>query len=165
MKPASRTKQLIGLVGWLAVCFAASAIGAWATMQAGSFYTPLIQPAWAPPSWLFGPVWTVLYALMALAAWMVWCSGGFSVQGVALWFFLGQLLPNALWSWIFFTWHLGLLAFADIVLLWLLIAVTLVLFWRVRPLAGALLIPYLLWVGFAAFLNYALWQLNPTILG
>ena len=79
--------------------------------------------------------------------------------------FLVQLAVNALWSWLFFAWHRGALAFADIVLLWLLIIATLASFWRVRPLAGAFLIPYLLWVSFAAALNFSVWQLNPQVLG
>lgn len=146
-------------------CFAVSAFGALATLQAGPFYNQLIQPSWAPPSWLFGPVWTTLYTMMAIAAWLVWRSGGFRSNRTALSLFLVQLGLNGIWSWIFFTWNLGLAALADIILLWFLIAATLVTFRRVRPLAGILLIPYLLWVGFAAALNYALWQLNPGILG
>lgn len=102
---------------------------------------------------------------MAIAAWLVWRSGGFSANRIALSFFLAQLVLNALWSWLFFAWHLGGLAFADIVVLWVLIAATLVSFWRARPLAGALLIPYLLWVSFASALNYSVWQLNPQVLG
>ena len=161
----SNLRQTLGLIGWLVVSFAASAIGAAASIQAKSFYRQLAQPAWAPPSWVFGPVWTVLYVLMAIAAWLVWRSGGFRTNRIALSLFLVQLALNALWSWVFFAWHRGAWAFADIILLWLLIVATLVFFWRVRPLAGALLIPYLLWVGFASFLNYALWQLNPQVLG
>ncbi len=102
---------------------------------------------------------------MGIAAWLVWCSGGFRAHQKALTLFVVQLMFNALWSWLFFAWHKGALAFADIVLLWLLIVMSVVSFWRVRPLAGALLIPYLLWVSFASMLNYAVWQLNPQILG
>ena len=153
------------LVAWLALCFVASGIGAVASIRAVSFYGGLAQPTWAPPAWVFGPMWTLLYAMMAVAAWLVWRTGGFRVQRTALTLFLVQLAVNALWSWLFFAWHLGALAFADIVLLWVLIAATIVAFWRVRPLAGALLIPYLLWVSFAGALNWAVWQLNPAILG
>ncbi len=165
MVSQSKQKQILGLIGWLVMSFVASAVGAVASIQAKSFYSQLAQPTWAPPSSLFGPVWTVLYALMAIAAWLVWRSGGFHANRIALSFFLGQLALNALWSWLFFAWHLGALSFADIVLLWVLIVATLVSFWRVRPLAGALLIPYLLWVGFASVLNYSVWQLNPQVLG
>lgn len=165
MPPRSRQKDILGLIGWLMTCFAVSAFGALATFQARPFYNQLIQPSWAPPSWLFGPVWTTLYTMMAIAAWLIWRSGGFRSNRTALSLFLVQLGLNGIWSWIFFTWNLGLAALADIILLWFLIAATLVRFRRVRPLAGILLIPYLLWVGFAAALNHALWQLNPGILG
>lgn len=161
----STSKQIVGLIAWLAVSFVAAAIGGIASMQAGSLYAQLIRPDWAPPSDLFGPVWTALYALMGIAAWLVWRVGGFRAAKMALALFLVQLAINALWSWLFFRWKLGALAFADIVLLWLLIVATTMAFWRIRLLAGALLVPYLLWVSFASALNYAVWQLNPQLLG
>jgi len=164
MQSHSKQKQILGLVGWLAVSFAASSVGAIASIQAKSFYGQLVQPDWAPPPSVFGPVWTALYALMGIAAWLVWRSGGFRTNRQALTLFLVQLALNSLWSWLFFAWHRGGLAFTDIVVLWLFIAATIVFFWRVRPLAGVLLIPYLLWVSFAAVLNYSLWQLNPQVL-
>jgi tryptophan-rich sensory protein len=114
---------------------------------------------------VFGPVWTVLYALMGIAAWLVWRNGGFGAAPTALTLFLVQLGFNALWSWLFFGWNRGAWAFADILLLWALILATLIAFWRIRPLAGVLLLPYLVWVSFAAVLNYFVWQLNPQILG
>ena len=154
-----------GLVGWLVASFIAAAIGAAASIQAGAFYARLVRPDWAPPANVFGPVWTVLYILMGLAAWLVWREGGFRARRLALSLFLVQLAVNALWSWLFFGWHLGALAFADIVLLWGLLVATLVAFWRVRPVAGALLVPYLLWVSFATALSYSVWQHNPQLLG
>ena len=160
-----RNRQVIGFVAWLAICFIAAAIGSAASLQAGSFYTDLARPDWAPPPSVFGPVWSVLYALMAIAAWMVWRVAGFAAARTALVLFLVQLAFNALWSWLFFGWRLGGLAFVDILVLWALILATLVMFWRIRPLAGALLIPYLLWVSFASALNYSVWQLNPQVLG
>jgi tryptophan-rich sensory protein len=165
MVSESKQRQILSLIGWFFVSFAASAVGAVASIQAKSFYSQLTQPTWAPPPWLFGPVWTVLYALMSIAAWLVWRSGGFRANRIALSLFLLQLSLNALWTWFFFAWHHGALAFADIVLLWVLIVATLVSFRRVRPLAGTLLIPYLLWVSFASVLNYSVWQLNPQVLG
>jgi tryptophan-rich sensory protein len=165
MPSFSKQKQILGLAGWLLLSYAVSAVGAVASIQAKSFYGQLVQPAWAPPPGVFGPVWTTLYTLMGIAAWLVWRSGGFSANRQALSLFLLQLAFNALWSWLFFAWKLGGLAFAEIVVLWFLIAATLVSFWRVRKLAGALLIPYLAWVGFASVLNFALWRLNPGILG
>lgn len=161
----TKQKQILGLIGWLVVSFAASAIGAVASIQAKSFYGGLVQPSWAPPASVFGPVWTLLYAMMAIAAWLVWRAGGLRANRIALSLFGVQLALNALWSWLFFAWNHGALAFADILVLWIFIAATLVTFWRVRPLAGALLIPYLVWVSFAAALNFSVWQLNPQILG
>lgn len=160
-----KNKQTVGFVAWLAVSFIAAAIGSAASIRAAPFYTQFVRPDWAPPSDLFGPVWTILYLLMGIAAWLVWRVGGFHAARTALTLFLVQLAVNALWSWLFFGWHLGSVAFADIVLLWVLIVATLVAFWRVRPLAGALLIPYLMWVSFASALNYSVWQLNPQVLG
>jgi len=161
----SRNRRLAGLAGWLLLCFAVSAIGALASIQAQAFYGQLVQPDWAPPGYVFGPVWTILYAMMAIAAWLVWCKGGFRENRLALSLFLAQLAVNALWSWLFFAWFLGALAFADIMLLWLLIATTLWAFWRRHLLAGMLMLPYLFWVSFAAMLNFSVWQLNPELLG
>ena len=158
-------KQIYGLLGWLVVSFAASAVGAAASIHAKSFYSQLVQPDWAPPPGVFGPVWTTLYALMGVAAWLVWRSGDFSKNRNALKLFFLQLSFNALWSWLFFAWQYGALAFINVLVLWIFLVATLINFWQVRPLAGVLLIPYLLWVSFAAALNYALWQLNPQILG
>lgn len=165
MVAGHRQRTWLGLAGWFALCFAASAIGALASIQARSFYGQLAQPPWAPPASVFGPVWAVLYALMAVAAWLVWRAGGLRANRAALTLFVLQLALNALWSWLFFAWHGGGWAFADIVVLWILLVATLASFWRVRPLAGALLVPYLLWVSFAAALNFAIWQLNPQALG
>ena len=164
MKTLSWQKQALGLLGWLVLSFAVSFIGALASFQAQSFYGQLIQPAWAPPPWLFGPVWTLLYAMMAVSAWLVWRSRGFERNRSALWLYLAQLVFNAIWSWLFFAWRLGAVAFADIILLWLLILLTILAFWKLNRLAGALLLPYLTWVSFAAALNLSLWQLNPELL-
>ena len=158
-------QKFLGLAVWLVVSFAASAVGAVATIRASEFYGELMQPAWAPPAAVFGPVWTVLYALMGIAAWLVWQSGGLQKQRVAIGLFLAQLAVNALWSWLFFAWSLGALAFIDILFLIILVVATVVFFWRVRPLAGLLLLPYLLWISFAAVLNYSIWHLNPQVLG
>lgn len=161
----SKPKQAIGLLIWLAISFVASGVGAIASIRAAPFYGQLVQPSWAPPSSVFGPVWTVLYALMGIAAWLVWRADSFRATRAALSLFLLQLAVNALWTWLFFAWSQGALAFADIVLLWVLVVATAVSFWRIRPLAGVLLVPYLLWISFAAALNFAIWQLNPRFLG
>jgi tryptophan-rich sensory protein len=158
------SKQLVGLGGWLCLVAITAAIGAVASTQAGSFYRELIRPSWAPPAWVFGPVWSVLYFLMACAAWFVWREGGFAKNRRALGWFLAQLGANALWSWLFFAWHRGALAFVEILLLWGMIAMTWLAFRRVRPLAGWLLVPYRAWVTFAAALCFAIWRLNPFVL-
>lgn len=164
MRKNSRITAALGLALWLVVCFLVAAVGASASLQAGVFYSELIQPDWAPPGAVFGPVWTLLYAMMAVSAWVVWLRRETRLARIALGFFLGQLIFNALWSWLFFGWNKGALSFLDIVLLWALIVITLVFFWRIRPLAGLLLVPYLSWVTFASALNYEIWRLNPSML-
>ena len=157
-------RQSVGLVGWLLLTSAAAAIGALASVNAGSFYGQLARPFWAPPGWLFGPVWSTLYALMAISAWLVWRARGFARARSALLLFVVQLGANALWSWLFFVWHQGGLAFAEILLLWSLIVTTVVSFGRVSTIAAALLVPYLAWVTFASALTFAVWRLNPALL-
>ncbi|MGB5305304.1 MAG: TspO/MBR family protein [Gammaproteobacteria bacterium] len=157
--------QVTGLAGWLVLTFAAAALGAFASAQAGQFYLQLVRPAWAPPGWLFAPVWTSLYLLMAIAAWLVWRAHGLRRAGPALGLFVLQLAANALWTWLFFVWHQGALAFVEILLLWVLIAGTLAAFWRLQVVAALLLVPYLVWVSFAGALTFAVWQLNPGVLG
>lgn len=161
----SRWRSLAGLAGWLLLSFAAAAVGAVASADAAAFYAQLSRPDWTPPAWLFGPVWTVLYALMGIAAWLVWRARGFGGARGALTLFVVQLVANPMWTWLFFVARRGALAFAEILVLLALIAATLVAFGRVRPLAGALLVPYLAWVGFATALTWTLWQRNPALLG
>jgi translocator protein len=149
-----------GLIVWLLVSLATGAIGALATRNAREFYGGLVKPTWAPPGWLFGPVWTVLYVLMGIAAWLVWRTAGWAGAAGALTLYLVQLVCNASWSWVFFAWRRGALALADIVLLLGLIVATIVAFARVDRLAAVLLLPYLAWVMFATALTYALWRAN-----
>jgi translocator protein len=163
--PTSSVRQLLGLAGWLAVAFAAAAIGGIASADAGTFYASLTRPAWAPPGWLFAPVWTTLYFLMGVSAWLVWRGRGFAGARAGLTLFIGQLAFNALWSWLFFVWRQGALAFAEVLLLWCLIAATILAFWRISALAAVLLLPYLAWVTFASALTFAVWRLNPGLLG
>lgn len=127
----------------------------------GEWYQSLIKPDWTPPGWLFGPVWSLLYAMIAVSGWLVWRAAGWSGARLALTVFLGHLLLNALWSWLFFGLQRPDLALIDIVLLEATILWLVVLFWPVSWLAGALLLPYLAWVAFATALNGAIWQLNP----
>jgi len=161
----SRSSDVLGLFAWLLAAFAAAAVGGFASASAPEFYRELVRPSWSPPGWLFGPVWSVLYALMGIAAWLVWRAQGFAGAAVGLGLFIVQLAFNGLWTWLFFVWHLGGLAFAEILLLWVLIAATIVVFWRVSKVAGLLLIPYLAWVSFASALTLATWRLNPAVLG
>lgn len=164
MADISKSKQVLGLAIWLILTFAAAAIGSAASVESGAFYGQLARPFWAPPAWLFGPAWTILYILMAISSWLVWRTGGFGSNRTALSLFVVQLAVNALWTWIFFVWRQGALAFAEILVLWVLILWTTLVFWRVLPLAGALLLPYLAWVTYASALSFTIWRLNPLLL-
>lgn len=157
-------KQVLGLLVCLAVAFATAGLGAVASIRAAEFYQGLTQPPWAPPSSVFGPVWNFLYLCMGIASWLVWRARD-DRGGVALGVYGVQLALNALWSWLFFAWHQGRWAFGEILILWVFIVATVVLFWRIRRLAAVLLLPYLAWVSFAACLAYTVWQLNPAALG
>lgn len=160
----SKRREIGGLVGWIAASLFAGAVGGLASRGAGAFYGALDTPSWAPPGAVFGPVWTVLYVLMGVAAWLVWRRGGFGGARAALTLFGFQLAFNALWTWVFFRWQDGAGAFAEILVLWGLVVATLVAFWRIRPAAGALLLPYVGWVSFAAVLTFAVWRANPGVL-
>jgi tryptophan-rich sensory protein len=155
---------MLALAGWFLLSFAASSIGGIASLNARSFYQELERPTWAPPGWLFGPVWTTLFALMAIGAWLVWRERGWQGARPALTLFIVQLAFNALWSWLFFAWRMGMTAIVDVLVLWVLIAATITLFWRVRPLAGALLLPYLVWVSYASALTIWIVRNNPSLL-
>lgn len=161
----ARNSQVKGLLAWFAITFAAAGIGAMASTGAGEFYAQLDRPGWAPPASVFGPVWTLLYALMAFAAWSVWRIRGAATAPRTLALYVVQLLVNALWSWLFFGIHSGAAAFAGAVLLFALVAACAFAFWRVRRLAGMLMMPYLAWVGFACVLTWQVWRLNPQLLG
>lgn len=156
--------QLLGLGGWLLLCFVAAGVGALASVDAPAFYARLDRPAWAPPAHVFGPVWSLLYTLMALAAWRVWREPASVPRARALALFVAQLAANALWSWLFFAWHRGAAAAAEVLVLWVLILLTVLAFWRLSRAAGALLLPYLAWVGFAAALTWSTWLRNPGLL-
>jgi translocator protein len=145
------------------LCMLTGAIGAVFTAPAiAQWYACLNKPWWAPPSWLFGPVWTLLYAMMATAAWLVWRQGGWAATAPALAMFVLQLGLNVTWSGLFFGLRRPDAAFVEIVLLWYVILATLILFGAHCRFAAWLLSPYLLWVTFAVTLNYAFWKLNPV---
>ncbi len=151
-------RSALALAGWLALTFAAAAMGG--IVMPGEWYASLEKPSWNPPNWIFGPVWTALYILMAVAAWLVWTRGGWTTQMRPLTLFLVQLTLNAAWTPLFFGIKNPGLAFAEIILLWLAIAATLIVFRPVSRTAAWLLAPYLAWVSFALWLNFTLWQLN-----
>jgi tryptophan-rich sensory protein len=164
MSQRSTLSQVIGLIGCLAIVFVAAAIGAAASIEASSFYAQLVRPTWAPPASAFGPVWSVLYLLMGIAAWLVWREQGASHRGVAVTLFMAQLCANSLWSWLFFAWRNGAFAFAEVLILLALIAATITVFWRISRLAGALMVPYFAWVCLASALTWSVWQSNPQLL-
>ena len=148
----------LGLVFWLGLSLAAGWFGS--RFQPGEWYKNLVQPALTPPGWIFGLVWTLLYILMGIAAWLVWQRYGLARAAWPLGLFILQLGLNALWSYLFFGLRNPGLAFLDIVALWLTILATLMAFWQYYPPAGQLLLPYLLWVSFAVYLNLQFWRLN-----
>lgn len=157
------TVAAIGAAGWLALTFAAAWLGV--RFLPDEWYRRLNKPAWNPPDQIFAPVWTLLYLLMAIAAWLVWRQHGFAGAVVPLTLYVIQLLLNAAWTWLFFGRHRIGAALADILVLWLVILATLISFWRLGPLAGILLAPYLAWVSFATALTWTIWRMNRTPIG
>jgi benzodiazapine receptor len=156
-----RRNDLAALAGFAVVCLAIGAVGGLLTSSSvNTWYPTLAKPAFNPPNWVFGPVWTTLYLLMAIAAWRVWRSGAAGTR-LALGAWLLQLALNLCWSALFFGLRAIGAALAEILVLLAAIALTAVLFWRIDRAAGALFVPYLAWVGFATMLNAALWRLNP----
>jgi tryptophan-rich sensory protein len=152
----------IVLAGLIGLCLAAGVLGAIATQSAvATWYPTLVKPSWTPPSWVFPPVWTALYILMAFAAWLVWKSDTrFAGVRVAMILFFIQLALNALWSPLFFGLRSPGLALIDMALLVATLALTVWAFLTVRPSAGLLMLPYLAWLLFAAALNAAVWRMN-----
>jgi len=154
-------QECLTLVGFLGLCFLVAGVGSWFTTPAlDNWYAMLRKPAWTPPNWLFGPVWSILYISMAIAAWLVWRERRVEKVRLPLGLFFLQLALNGIWTGLFFTLQNPRAAFFDIVVLWGMIVVTLVYFWRVSVAAGWLLAPYLSWVTFAVALNFSIWRLN-----
>ncbi|MBL8829732.1 MAG: tryptophan-rich sensory protein [Planctomycetaceae bacterium] len=161
MKEQRTPVELVGLVVSLVLCFAAAGIGGWLTsLSINGWYRTLMMPSFAPPDWIFGPVWTALYLMMAVAAWLVWRERRVRPATVPLAIFAGQLILNIAWSGLFFALQSPGLAAGEVVLLWLAILATIIAFRRVSSFAATLLVPYLLWVSFATVLNFAIWRLN-----
>jgi len=155
--PPSKLRSGLVLAGFIVITFCAPLLSIGSVP--GEWYAALIKPEWNPPAWVFGPAWTLLYTLMAVAAWLVWRRVGFSRP---LAFYFVQLVLNAVWTPIFFGAHQLGWALAEIVVLWSAILLTLLSFRCVSPAAGWLFVPYLAWVSFATFLNLTLWRLNPS---
>lgn len=156
MNSPTSQRDWLALPLFLLLSFAAAAMGA--LYGPGAWYAALERPFYAPPNWLFGPVWTALYVLIAVAGWMVWQRVGWRSREMALW--AAQMALNALWTPLFFGLQWLGVALAEMALLWLMIVLCLRAFWKVRPLAGMLMAPYLAWVSFAWLLNAGFWWLN-----
>lgn len=157
----SLAMQVAALAGFLLACFLVSGLGGFITsLSVGTWYQGLAKPAYNPPDWLFAPVWSLLYVMIALSGWLVWRRAGLDGARHAFALYGAQLALNLLWSALFFGLRSPLLGLVGILLLWLAIAATLIAFARHERLAAALLAPYLAWVSFAFFLNLAIWRLN-----
>ncbi|MBM4256088.1 MAG: tryptophan-rich sensory protein [Deltaproteobacteria bacterium] len=157
----SSRHEWLGLTGFLGLCFAVALVGSESTTPVlNDWYARLRKPSWTPPNWIFGPVWSILYTCMAVAAWLVWRKHQSVVIVVPLALFMVQLALNLGWSVMFFGMQNPGAACVEIVFLWGAIVATLLAFWRVTAIAGWLLVPYLGWVTFAVALNFAIWQLN-----
>lgn len=153
--------QVAALVGWVFLCFSAAWIGSAFTLpQIPTWYAQLNKPSFNPPNWIFGPVWSTLYLLMAVAAWLVWRRAGWSTARVALGLFCFQLMLNTVWSILFFGLESPATSAVDVVLLWVTILATIIGFWRYDRVAACLLVPYLAWVGFASVLNFTIVAMN-----
>lgn len=153
--------SIIALPCFIAACFLAALTGAW--FRPGEWYERLKKPSWRPPNWLFAPVWTVLYLMIAVAGWLVWREAGFAGARWPLAVYALQLILNAAWTPLFFGLHRPDLGLVDIVLVWGSIIATIVLVYPIHAGAALLLVPYLAWVTFASALNFAVWRLNPVV--
>jgi benzodiazapine receptor len=160
-RPMFEPSSIVSLVPFALICFAAAALGSVFTARSvRGWYAGLTRPSWNPPSWVFGTVWTILYLLMAVSAWLVWRHDQFRSQG-ALILFGVQLALNVLWTYLFFWKRQIGPAFGEIALLWMMLVATIVAFYPLSRLAAWLLVPYAVWVAFASYLNFRIWQLNP----
>lgn len=152
---------VVRIIAGIILCLAVGLFAGLATAQGVStWYTTLQKPFFNPPNWLFGPVWTLLYIMMGIAAALVWHQQERTKVKPALKIFGVQLSLNFAWSFLFFAWQMPLLAFIEILVLWSFILLTIRYFYAVKPLAAYLLVPYLCWVSFASVLNFSIWYLN-----
>jgi len=153
-------QAVLSLLVFVLACAAAATPGI--AFRPGAWYRRLAKPSWCPPDWLFGPVWTVLYVAVAVSGWLVWRQEGFGGAAVALTVYGAQLVFNGLWSTLFFGLRRPDLAFAEIVLLWLCVLMTIAVFHPIHQTAAWILVPYAAWVSFAVLLNLSIWRLNPA---
>jgi tryptophan-rich sensory protein len=160
IRPVDRAPSLGTYAMFVVVTLAAGAVGGLAAAP-GVWYAGLDKPPWNPPPWVFGPVWITLYLMIGLAGALAWQGRTTRAGRTGFTLFALQLVLNALWSWLFFRWHRPDLALAELLVLWLAILGTLIAFRRIRSMAGALLVPYLLWVAFAGVLNAEIARRNP----
>ena len=168
MVGSTRNRNLIGparsalaLLAFVAVCATAALVGsAFTEPSIPEWYGSLVKPSFTPPSWLFGPIWSVLYLAMAIAGWLVWLRHRNTAVALPLALFGGQLVLNALWSILFFGLQAPGIALVEILTLWAAIFATLLSFWKISTIAGWLFVPYLAWVSFATILNFEIWRLN-----
>lgn len=161
MSRAALPRDWLALAIFVLVCFGAAGVGSSFTTPAlDGWYVDLRKPAWNPPNWIFAPVWSALYLLMAIAAWLVWRKEGFRATGGAMALFAVQLILNIAWSALFFGLRSPGAALAEIAGLWVAIAATIAAFSRTSSLASWIMAPYLAWVSFAGALNFAIWRLN-----
>jgi tryptophan-rich sensory protein len=154
--------NIAGFIFWVGICYLVAWAGAQVSpgIASSDWYDALNKPSWNPPGWIFGPVWTLLYTLMGIAAWQIWRKYGFSKAKISLSFFLIQLALNGLWSQLFFNFQNPGAAFFEIIILLIAIIITSVLFFQKQKSAGWLMLPYILWVGFATLLNGTIWMIN-----
>ncbi len=151
------------LVFWIVGCLALGGLGGiWTGREIPGWYRTIKKPSFNPPSWVFGPVWTTLYILMAISAWLVTVSSESTLRTVGLGMFVAQLMLNLAWSWIFFHKHAIGSAAVEVGLLWCVIGATTLVFSRVSLIAAGLMLPYWAWVSFASILNVTIWRLNPN---
>lgn len=156
-----KTGEIVRLVVSIIVCFLPAVAGGIGMQSGGGeWYRELTKPPLNPPGWVFGPVWTLLYLLMGIALFLVWNRADQPGATLAVGVFAVQLVLNALWTPAFFGMQSPWMGLVVIVPLLALIAFSTALFWRVYPVAGALLLPYLAWVSFATYLNFSIWWLN-----
>ena len=156
---ASKVSGIIKLITSITICLAAGVLGSIFTTPAiPTWYETLIKPSFAPPNWVFAPIWTSLFIMMGISFFIIWQMG--SSNGRALYIFSIQLILNVLWSAIFFGLRSPLAGLIEICILWILILLTIMEFMKISRTAGLLLIPYILWVSFAAVINFFIWRLN-----